>query len=772
MTNTIGKPFQRVEDSKFLKGLGRYTDDISFKEMVYMYVVRSPHPAAFIKKIDYSSALQLRDVLGVYTYNDISEFLWPLPSFGNYTKSENESMFKPTRHILANKKVSYTGQPIVCILAKSNYIAKNAADHIMIDYETLESVTDIKQAIKKDSPKVWNDCKDNISFIFNIGNKNKVEDLFNDAKYIFEIDHDISRVYAAPMENRSAIGVYNKENNKFTLYSGSQAPHNLKKILANDIFHLPENQIRVVSPDMGGAFGMRSSIYPEMPLVMWFSKVLGVPVKWVSERSEGFLSDDQARDNYTKISIALDDKYNFLALKVDTLAALGAFISSGGSSPPTANLGGLAGVYKTKAIFVNVRGIFTNTAPTSAYRGAGRPEASFAIERIIDHAAYKLKLDPAYLRKINTITKDLIPYKTGLVFHYDSGNFLDNLEKALFHADYNNFLKRRDEAKKKNKLRGFGIANVIERSAAMGDETAEIKVNSKGFIDLFVGTHSHGQGHETVYKQIVVEKLGVAIENISFFQGDTDLIAEGFGTFGSRSVSLCGSAIIRASEKIISKGKKIAAYILEADENDIHFKNNKFFVIGTDKNISWYELAIIANDASKLPSNIDNGLAEKGIFSPSHPTFPNGCHCAEIEIDEETGDIQLVNYVVVDDVGFVLNPLLLKGQIHGGVVQGLGQILMEEIIYDKKNGQLVTGSFMDYCMPRAKDVPFFKVHSNPCPTSLNPLGVKGAGEAGTVGAMPAVMNSIYNVLYNYGIEKIKMPVTSEKIWKALYGQKP
>ena len=767
MSNSIGKPIYRVEDSRFLQGLGKYTDDISFEEMAYMHVVRSPHPAAIIKKIDYSTALKLNDVLGIYSYDDISKFLGPLPSFGNYTKLGSESMFKPPRYILANDRVHYTGQPILCIVAKSNNVAKNAADYVTIEYETLESVTDIKEAIKNNSPKVWKNCKDNISFIFNIGNEKKVEELFNKAKHVFEIDHDISRVYAAPLENRSAIGTYNKEKNKFTLYSGSQAPHNLKRILANNIFDLSENNIRVVSPDMGGAFGMRSSIYPEMPLVMWFAKVLGLPVKWSSERSEGFLGDDQARDNYSKISIALDEKYNFLAMKVNTLAALGAFISSGGSSPPTANLGGLAGVYKTKAICVNVRGVFTNTSPTSAYRGAGRPEASFAIERIIDHVAYKLKLDPAYLREINTITKDLIPYKTGLVFEYDSGNFLDNLKKALFHADYKNFFKRKEQAKKKNKLRGFGIANVIERSAAMGDETAQLTVNSKGFIDLFVGTHSHGQGHETVYKQIVSERLGVKMENISFFQGDTDLIADGFGTFGSRSVSLCGSAILKASEKIISKAKKIAAYIFEVSVNDIEFKNNNFLIVGTDRVITWNEIALVANDTSKLPKNIDYGLSEKGSFSPSQPTFPNGCHCAEIEIDQETGKVQLVNYVVVDDVGFVLNPLLLKGQIHGGVVQGLGQILMEEVMYDTKNGQLITGSFMDYCMPRAKDVPFFKVYSNPCLTNLNPLGVKGAGEAGTVGAMPAVMNSIYNVLYGFGVEKIEMPVTSEKIWRAL-----
>ena len=767
MADSLGKPIQRVEDDKFLKGLGEYTDDISFLETAHMYVLRSNHSSAIIKNIYYSDALKIDGVLGIYTFNDIKKYINPLPSFGNYTKSDKEPMFKPPRYVLADKKVVYTGQPIVCILAKSIHIAKSASDYVKIEFDNLEAVTDIKEAIKTESPKVWKECKDNISFNFDLGDEENVNQLFRKAKYTFEIDHEISRVYAAPMENRSAIGLYDKNLDKFTLYSGTQAPHNLKKIFSNNIFNILESKVRVVSPDMGGAFGMRSSIYPEMPLVMWFSKLLGLPVKWSSERSEGFLGDDQARDNYTKVSIALDENYKFLSLKVSTLAALGAFISSGGSSPPTANLGGLAGVYKTKAIYVNVKGVFTNTIPTSAYRGAGRPEASFAIERIIDHAAFKLNLDPAFLRKINTITKDLIPYKTGLVFEYDSGNFLDNLEKALSYSDYVNFNIRREESEKKNKLRGFGIANVIERSAAMGEEDAHLKVNSKGKIELFVGTHSHGQGHETVFKQIVAQKLGVRIENISFHQGDTDLISKGFGTFGSRSVSIAGSAIINASIKIINKGKEIAGFILEANPSDIKFENNIFSVVGTDKQISWEEISLIANSSKRLPKNIKPGLSEIGSFSPIQPTFPNGCHCAELEIDKETGEIKLINYVVVDDVGHVLNPLLLEGQIHGGVVQGLGQILMEEVIYDKENGQLVTGSFMDYCMPRAIDVPILKVYSNPCPTQLNPLGVKGAGEAGTVGSMPAIMNAIYSILYRFGIESIQMPVTSEKIWKLL-----
>ncbi len=767
MIEPIGKSVQRVEDNKFLKGLGEYTDDISFLEMAYMYIIRSPHPSAIIKKINYSNAEKIDGVLGIYTFSDIKKNIGPLPSFGNYTKYNNKPMFRPQRYVLAEKKVYYTGQPIVCILANCINIAKSAADFVSIEFDALESVTDIKEAINIHSPKVWDECKDNISFNFELGDRKKVDNLFSSAKYTFVIDHNISRVYAAPLENRSAIGLYEENLDKFTLYSGTQAPHNLKKILSNDIFKIPETKVRVVSPDMGGAFGMRSSIYPEMPLVMWFSKVIGLPVKWCSERSEGFLGDDQARDNYTKVSLALDENYKFLSLKVNTLAALGAYISSGGSSPPTANLGGLAGVYKTQAIYVNVTGVFTNTMPTSAYRGAGRPEASFAIERIIDHAAYKLNIDPAYLRKINTITKDLIPYKTGLVFEYDSGNFLDNLNKALSYSDYEDFNLRREESERKNKLRGFGIANVIERSAAMGEENAKLKVNSKGQIDLFVGTHSHGQGHETVFKQIVSEKLGVKMDDISFYQGDTDLILKGFGTFGSRSVSLAGSAIIEASRKIIYKGKEIAGSILEANPNDIKFEKNKFTVIGTDKYISWQEISFIANSPKQLSNNIKPGLSEIGTFSPLQPTFPNGCHCAELEIDKETGQIQLINYVVVDDVGFVLNPLLLKGQIHGGVVQGLGQILMEEVVYEKSNGQLITGSFMDYCMPRALDVPFFKVYSNPSPTKLNPLGVKGAGEAGTVGSMPAIMNAIYNILYKFGIESITMPVTSEKIWNVL-----
>ncbi len=767
MSKYFGKSKLRSEDARFLKGLGRYSDDFSMKNMGYMYVIRSPHPSALIRNIDFCEALKIKGVLGIYSYLDIKDHLGTLPCFANYTKSNNQPMYIPNRYILAKNKLVYVGQPIICVVAESLNIAMDAADYVKLDFDILDSVTDIKKAVSSSSHVVWEDCNDNIAFEYSEGNKKKVESLFKRAKHTITIDHSISRVYAAPMESRSALGFYDKSDEKFTLYTGTQGPHNLKKILANNILKICNNKIRVISPDMGGAFGMRSSVYPEMPLVLWFSKLLGRPIKWTASRSEGFLCDDQGRENWSSITLALDKEFNFLALRVKTLASLGAFISSSGASPPTANLGGLAGVYKTPAIAVDVKGVFTNTIPISAYRGAGRPEASFAIERIIDHAAHELKVDPAFLREKNTIPKDLIPFKTGLVFEYDSGNFKENLDKALSRADYNGFLKRYKEREKKNFLRGFGIANVIERSAAMGEESAEIKVDPLGNFSLFVGTHSHGQGHETVFKELISQKFGVDHNDINFFQGDTDLIEKGFGTFGSRSVSLCGSAINIASKQIINKAKKIAAFLLEVNEFDIKFEKGILRVIGTDKILSFKEIAAASYNSERLPKNIKPGLNEKGEFSPISPTFPNGCHCAEIEIDKETGQIKLINYVVVDDVGFVLNPLLLKGQIHGGVVQGIGQILMEEILYDKKSGQLVTASFMDYCMPRASDVPFIEVHSNPYPTKLNPLGVKGAGEAGTVGAMPAVMNAIYNVLYKFNVLSIDMPVTSEKIWRAI-----
>ncbi len=757
----------RVEDDRLLRGQGKFTDDFNFSFSAKCYFLRSPIAFGKIISINYLDALKTSGVYGVFTYEDVKNDLKTIPNFANFTKKNGSPMFVPPRTILANERVFYVGEPIVLIIAETIDIAKDASEKIYIDFEELKPIVSIRDAVKKETNSIWPECKDNISFTFSLGDKSKTDKVFNSAAHVFEIEYSISRVYAAPMEPRAVLGTYDNSLNRFTVYTGTQSPHNLKRILARNIFCIPENSIRVISPDMGGAFGMRASVYPEIALVLWASKKLGKPIKWKGERSEGFISDDHGRDNFTKVSLALDSNHKFIGLKVNTLAALGAYISTGGSSPPTANLGGLAGVYTTPDIFVNVDGVFTNTIPTAAYRGAGRPEASFAIERIIDEAAYKLGVDPIELRKKNTILSDSFPYQTGLVFKYDSGNFLDNLEKCLINADIKNYSKRLNLSKLSGKLRGFGIANVVERSAAMGEETAELRIDSSGSITFLMGTHSHGQGHETIYKNLITKILGIDHDNMIFIQGDTDIIPHGFGTFGSRSSSLGTSALSLVCQKILKKAKQIASYKLEVQVDDLEVETNTLKVKGTDRKIHWSEIANLAYDTKFLPINCEPGLNERSIYVPSSPTFPNGCHCVELEIEQETGRIQIINYTVVDDVGKVLNPILLDGQIHGGLVQGIGQVLMEQIIYDKSNGQLITGSFMDYSMPKASDLPFFDVSSNPSFTSVNPMGVKGAGEAGTVGALPAVVNAIYNALLPFKIRKIEMPITSEAIWRAI-----
>ena len=767
MLTSIGESVTRSEDRRLLSGRGRFTDDIIIPGMVHAIFLRSPHASALIKSMNLSDARKIPEIIGIFTGYDLNSELGNIPCFGTHKRLDGSPMYVPSRPILSSKKVVFIGEPIAVVIGKNISAAKKAIESIVVDYEIIESVTDVKDAASSEAPTIWKDCQDNKSFTYSLGDKFKVEKEFGKAAFTTSIEYSISRVYAAPMETRAAIGNYDTSNCRYELYSGTQGPHNLRKVLAQNILNVPENNVRVISPDMGGAFGMRSGVYPEMAVVLWASKQLGLPVKWNGERSEGFLGDEQARDNFSKVSLALDENYKFTALKVKTLAALGGYLSTGGASPPTVNLGGLAGVYTTPTIYVEVDGIFTNTSPTSAYRGAGRPEASFAIERIIDVAARELNIDPVELRRKNTIPKNKIPYKTPLIFEYDSGNFLANLDEAIEKSDYKGFKNRQQLSYKKGLLRGFGIANVVERAAGMGEESAEIRVDSSGSVTILVGTHSHGQGHETVYKQIVSQQFSLDWEKIHFVQGDTDLVSHGFGTFGSRSSGLGGSAINLASEKIISKMKKIVAHILEVDESDLEYKNAKFTALGTDKYISWSETCRQAYKSQLLPDSIEPSLIERAIFNPKSPTFPNGCHCVEIEIDPETGSLIIIKYTVVDDFGTVLNPLLLKGQIHGGLAQGIGQILMEEIIYDTETGQLLSGSFMDYCMPRALDFPFFEVFSNPDPTSVNPLGVKGAGEAGTVGAMPALMNAIFSALAPLGVKEIEMPASPEKIWKAI-----
>jgi len=765
----LGEPVARTEDDRFLSGRGRYTDDHIFRGEARAVVLRSPHAAAKIIEIDTSPALALPGVLAVFTGADVvAAGIGSAGSMAQYARPDGSPMFKATRSVLVTDgRVRHVGDPVAFVVAETLDAARLGVEAIIVDYEPLEAVTDVLAALDPGAPAVWEKCPDNTSFFFQAGDEKAVDEAFTRADHVTKLDLVINRVSAAPMEPRSAVADYDPSDDRLTLYCGVQNPHSMRRIMARQYLNIPETKLRLVSPDMGGAFGMRASPYPELALVLHAARTLARPVRWTIDRSEAFIADDQARDNRTTGELALDKDGTFLALRVRTVVSMGAYVSMGGVGPATMNIGGLAGVYRTPAIQVEVRGVMTNTPSTSAYRGAGRPEASYTIERLIDAAARELKIDRADLRRRNTISPAEMPFKTGLVFTYDCGAFEQNMDLALDEIDYSGYAARAGESEARGLLRGFGLANVIERAASLGEETAEIRFDPSGGVTLLMGTHSHGQGHETVFKQLLSGKLGLEFDDVRYVQGDTDLVAHGFGTFGSRSSGLGGAALERAADKIIEKCRLIVAHTLEADTTDIEYDAGVFTVAGTDRRTTLMDAAQLAYAATKLPPGMEPGLHERAAFVPTGATFPNGCHVCEVEIDPDDGSIRIIRYIVVDDVGTVMNPLLLKGQIHGGIAQGVGQILMEDIVWDPESAQQLSGSFMDYCMPRASDFPLFGVLSNPIPTALNPLGIKGAGEAGTVGAMPCLMNAIVDALGQRGVYHLDMPATPARVWHAL-----
>ncbi|HEY1506390.1 MAG TPA: xanthine dehydrogenase family protein molybdopterin-binding subunit [Stellaceae bacterium] len=766
----IGQSVPREEDPRLLRGHGEYISDMSRPNQAYGYMLRSPHAKARIKSIDIGAAQQMPGVLAVYTEADLKADNIGTTKVRMPRKRPDGSPIVTTPHPgLARGVVHLVGDPVAYVVAETVAIAKDAAELVEVDYEPLPSVVLTADAVKPGAPAVWEHCPDNISNIFEVGDKAAVEAAFAKAHHVTRQHFVISRIMHNAIEPRGCIGEYDQRNKRFTLYGCIGSVHSVRRAFAEDIFKIPENRFRVVAGDVGGAFGSKSVTAPESVLALYAARKLGRPVKWVAERSECFLSDDHCRDNVTDAELALDKDGKFLALRVKTLANLGAYLNSDTNLLPTfSNLGTLAGIYTTPAIHVTVLGVFTNTTTTAPYRGAGRPEACYVIEGIIDRAAREMGIDRVELRRRNIIPPTAMPFKTGLVFTYDSGEFEACMDEALHGADYTSFEQRRVESKGKGKLRGFGIANAIERASAPGmGETAEIRFDSTGSITLLVGTTSQGQSHETMYKIILSDKLGVDTDEINFVQGDTDKISFGTGTFGSRAAVIGGSAALRASEKIVAKAKKIAAHIFEAAEEDIEFAKGAFAIAGTDKRIPLKEVARAAFQPARLPKGMEPGLVETGVYDPDGQTFPCGTHVCELEIDEETGKIALHRYVAVDDVGTVINALTLHGQVQGGVAQGVGQAMGEHIVYDPDSGQLISGSFMDYSMPRADDLCAIHVDDHPTPTKTNPLGAKGAGEAGTVGALPAVMNAALDALAPLGIRHIEMPLTPEKIWRAI-----
>ena len=769
----VGQAVPRTEDPRLLKGVGRYVDDIRLANMAHGYILRSPVAHALIKSINTSAAEAASGVLAVLTGADFEAagLNGIVTDVAGAKRSDGTSIFRPPRPALVTDKVRVVGDYVAFVVAETLDQAKDAAELIDVDYEPLPAMVGTTAAAEPDAVPVWDECPDNISFEHNVGDAVATEAAFSKADVVVKQRFVINRVSTNSMENRGCIGEFDKHEKRYVLHTGLQQPHNIRADLAKNIFNEPEYLFRIVSDDVGGSFGMKGGTYPEYVLVLWSAKVLGRPVKWYAPRSESFISDTHSRDNVSDAELALSKEGKFLGVRCKTLANLGAYVASRGPNPPMGNVGTMAGTYTTEAMHVNVRAVLTNTHSTAPYRGAGRPEAAYVMERLIDIAAYEMELDPAELRRINLIPKDALPYQTALTFNYDSGDFEKSLDMALELADYANFEARRKEAAKRGKMRGIGISNTIEQAGGRRRfEHAEIRFTKAGSVLLLMGTISHGQGHDTTFKQILSDRLGVPAERIRMIEGDTDQVSMGEGTGGSRSAELGGAAIYLCSDKIVKKGKKIAAHNLEAAETDIEFSDGTFTVAGTDKSIDIMEVAQASYSPNKIPADVEVGLDEMYSYLPDTETFPNGTHVCELEVDPDTGAIDILKYSVVDDVGVVVNPLLLKGQIHGGVGQGLGQALLENIHYDE-DGQILTGSFMDYCMPRADDICAIEVGSNPQPCKTNPTGIKGAGEAGTVGALPCVANAVVNALSPLGTRHIEMPATPEVVWRAIESAK-
>jgi carbon-monoxide dehydrogenase large subunit len=754
-----------------VQGLGRYSDDVDLPRQAYAVLVRSPHAHARIRAVDARAALERPGVLAVLTADDLAaDGVGNLPTDRARKRRDGSPAFPTPRPALARERVRHVGDPVAFVVADTREQAVDAAELVAVDYEPLPAVAATADALRAGAPAVWEQAPDNVAFVAEAGQRDAVASAFERAAHVTRLDYVVTRVAVAPLEPRAAVGEYDRRSGRYALHTGIQGPHGTRTLLAG-VLKVPHSHVRVVTTDVGGSFGMRSGLYPEMVLVLWAARRLGRPVKWTSDRREGFATDEHGRDNVSTVELALDRDGTFLALRVAITLNVGAYLTPRSAGPGTNNIGGVAGVYTTPAIHHQTTGVFTHTTPTGPYRGAGRPEATYAIERVIDVAARELGMDPIALRRRNLIPASAMPFKTGLVFTYDCGDFARGMDLALSLADHAGFEKRRAEARTRGRLRGLGVANAIEVAGgpytSVNPDTAEIRVNPDGSVTVLTGSTSMGQGNETAFAQIVSERLGVAPERIQVLWGDTDALDAGRGNGGSGALTVGGSAVAQASDRIVERGRRIAARMLEAAPEDIVCRDGHFTVAGTNRGVAFADVARTAYLPRQLPQGMEPGFSEAAVFTPPAVTFPNGCQVCEVEIEEDTGALRLLRHTVVDDVGRMVNPLLVKGQIHGGVVQGLGQALFEHLAYDAESGQLLAGSFMDYALPRADDVPFFEVDSHEVPTAVNPLGAKGVGEAGTVGALPALVNAVSDALAPLGVRHLDMPVTPERIWRAI-----
>jgi carbon-monoxide dehydrogenase large subunit len=768
----VGQPVKRFEDQTLITGRGRYTDDIELPEMAHAYVLRSPVAHANIKRIDAAAARALPGVLLILTGDDVAaDGLGDLPCVVPLQNRDGSARHDTPRPALAVGKVRHVGQPVALVVAETLNQARDAAEVIVVDYDELPAVVDARAAIEPAAPQLFDDIPGNVVFDWDndMGDFAATEAAFAKAARVTALEMVNNRVVVNALEPRNAIGDYDAATGRPVLHTATQGSHFVRDPLAEAVLKQPKEKLRVLTPpNVGGAFGMKAFLYPEQVLVVWAAGKLKRPVKWQSDRSEGFISDNQGRDHITRAELAMDARGRFLGLRVSILANLGAYLSQMGAFIPTRSSDLVCGLYTTPAIAINVKGVCTNTVPVCAYRGAGRPEASYLVERLVDAAARELGKGPDAIRRLNLIPPSKIPYTSATKLVFDSGEFEKVMDLAMEKADWAGFKARRRASEKRGKLRGIGMATYTERCGGGFPETASIEFKDDR-VELVMGNQEYGTGLVTSYKQLVSDRLGIDADRIDVVYGDTDRSPRGL-TGGSRALPVAGSALHEASLKVIDKGRSIAAHLLEASAADVEFGDGEFRIVGTDRHVGLFEVAAAARDPARLPPGVEPGLDVTQVQTPAASTFPNGCHIVEVEIDPDSGATTVERYTVVDDFGAVINPLLLEGQVHGGVVQGLGQALCEHTVYDD-SGQLLTGSFMDYSMPRAGDLPFFAFSTRNVPCTGNPLGIKGAGEAGAIGAPPAAINALVDALYREaGVRHIDMPATAHRVWQALHGQ--
>lgn len=779
----IGESVLRKEDYRFLTGAGQYTDDITLTRMAHAVFVRSPHAHALVKSVDTRAAKSAPGVIGVLEGKDVAnDKINGLPCGWLITSTDGQPMKEPPHPILALDKVRYVGDHVVMVVAETLEQAKNAAELVEVDYEPLSAVVDVRDA--KGGAALHDVAPDNHCYKWAIGDKAVVDAAFQGAAHVTKLDLINNRLVPNAMEPRAAIGSYSRANDDYILYVSNQNPHVERLLMTAFVMGLPEHKVRVIAPDVGGGFGSKIYLYAEDVCLTWASKKLNRNIKWVCERGEAFLSDAHGRDHSSHAELAIDKDGKFLALRVHTDANLGAYLSTFSTCVPTilyATL--LAGQYTTPLVYAEVDAWFTNTAPVDAYRGAGRPEATYLLERIVSRAAFELGLSQDEIRRRNFITQ--FPYQTPVALQYDVGDYVACMDASQKLADVAGFKARQAASKAQGKLRGIGYSSYIEAcglapsniAGALGAraglfECGEVRVHPTGSVTVFTGSHSHGQGHETTFAQVVASRLGIAVDAVDIVHGDTGRVPFGMGTYGSRSISVGGAAIMKALDKIEAKAKKIAAHLLEASDTDIDFANGEFTVRGTDKKIPFGTVALTAYVPHNYPlETLEPGLNETAFYDPTNFTFPSGTYIAEVEIDPETGVVRLDRFTAVDDFGTIINPMIVEGQVHGGLVQGIGQALIENCVYDRETGQLLTGSFMDYAMPRADDFPEFKIGHVCTPCTHNPLGTKGCGEAGAIGSPPAIINAVLDALAPLGVKDIDMPATPHRVWQAIQAVK-